>query len=91
MKHEKNIKTSNGYVVLGVLLVVIASMIIGLIVFKNPLFLLLMVVIILLIKGFFIVNPNSSKVLVLFGAYKGTVKDNGFFGRTLFIPDKEFR
>jgi regulator of protease activity HflC (stomatin/prohibitin superfamily) len=32
-----------------------------------------------MIRGFFTVNPNGSKVLVLFGAYKGTVKDNGFF------------
>jgi regulator of protease activity HflC (stomatin/prohibitin superfamily) len=29
--------------------------------------------------GFFIVNPNSSKVLLLFGAYMGSVKKNGFF------------
>jgi regulator of protease activity HflC (stomatin/prohibitin superfamily) len=29
--------------------------------------------------GFFIVNPNASKVLLLFGAYKGSVKLNGFF------------
>jgi len=29
--------------------------------------------------GFFIVNPNDSKVLVLFGKYTGSVKENGFF------------
>lgn len=29
--------------------------------------------------GFMIVDPNQSAVLVLFGAYKGTVKKNGFF------------
>lgn len=29
--------------------------------------------------GFFFVNPNESRVLVLFGEYKGTVKKNGFF------------
>jgi regulator of protease activity HflC (stomatin/prohibitin superfamily) len=28
--------------------------------------------------GFFIVNPNDAAVLLLFGAYKGTIKDNGF-------------
>lgn len=28
--------------------------------------------------GFFIVNPNEAAVLLLFGAYKGTVKANGF-------------
>lgn len=30
-------------------------------------------------RGFFTVNPNGSKVMVLFGSYKGTVRDNGFF------------
>jgi len=29
--------------------------------------------------GFFFVNPNASIVLVLFGDYKGTVKENGFY------------
>jgi regulator of protease activity HflC (stomatin/prohibitin superfamily) len=33
----------------------------------------------ILLPGFFFVNPNSSRVLVLFGDYKGTVKRNGFF------------
>ncbi|MDQ1089486.1 MULTISPECIES: SPFH domain-containing protein [unclassified Siphonobacter] len=28
--------------------------------------------------GFFIVNPNEAKILVLFGNYAGTVKDSGF-------------
>ncbi len=29
--------------------------------------------------GFIVVNPNDSRVIVLFGSYKGTVKSNGFF------------
>ena len=29
--------------------------------------------------GFFVVQPNDAKVLVLFGNYKGTVKKNGFW------------
>lgn len=29
--------------------------------------------------GFFVVNPNASRVLVLFGRYRGTVRRNGFF------------
>lgn len=29
--------------------------------------------------GFFIVNPNMSRVLVFFGRYKGTVRDEGFY------------
>jgi regulator of protease activity HflC (stomatin/prohibitin superfamily) len=38
-----------------------------------------------LLGGFFIVEPNGSKVLVLFGKYKGTVKDNGFFWANPFM------
>ena len=33
---------------------------------------------IFIMKGFFIVNPNKSTVMVLFGKYMGTVKENGF-------------
>ncbi|HUR30616.1 MAG TPA: SPFH domain-containing protein [Saprospiraceae bacterium] len=33
----------------------------------------------LFLPGFFYINPNSSRVLTLFGKYIGTVKDNGFF------------
>src|SRR5262245_62742820 len=29
--------------------------------------------------GFFIVNPNRAKVLVLFGRYRGTVRNEGFY------------
>lgn len=79
MKHEKNIKAISGYLMLGVLLIVIITMIFGITSTGNPLFAISALVIILIVKGFFIVNPNGSKVMVLFGAYKGTVRDNGFF------------
>lgn len=79
MKNEIKINASNGYVMLLVLLGVIVAMVAGLIITKNPLFAILALAIILIIKGFFTVNPNGSKVMVLFGAYKGTVRDNGFF------------
>ncbi len=39
--------------------------------------------------GFFIVNPNVSKVLVLFGKYRGTVRDNGFFWTNPFTVRKK--
>ncbi|MEO0649361.1 MAG: SPFH domain-containing protein [Planctomycetota bacterium] len=34
---------------------------------------------ILLLCGFYIVNPNQSRVMVLFGHYKGTVRQTGFW------------
>ena len=76
---EKEIKASNGYAMLFVLLMLIVVTVAGLIFTGSPWFLLMVPVILLVLIGFFIVNPNSSKVLVLFGAYIGTVKDNGFF------------
>lgn len=79
MTNEKTIKTSSGYTMLVVLLIAILIGIVFGVVAKTPLGLLMLPVIILIIPGFFIVNPNGSKVLVLFGAYKGTVKANGFF------------
>ena len=79
MKNEKSVKATSGYIMLLVLFVLIAVMIGGLVVTSNPAFLLLFLLVILAIRGFFIVNPNGSKVLVLFGAYKGTVRENGFF------------
>ena len=79
MKAEKEIQVSNGYAFLGVLAVLTCLMILGIVFFRNPIFLVISPILIVLGAGFFTVNPNSSKVMVLFGAYKGTVKENGFF------------
>lgn len=79
MNIEKQIVAANGYLMLLVLLIVMAGTIGALVMTSNPWYLIGVPLVILIMRGFFIVNPNSSKVLVLFGAYKGTVKDNGFF------------
>lgn len=42
-------------------------------------FIPLLLVIALATNGFFIVQPNDSRVLVLFGKYLGTVRDSGFW------------
>jgi regulator of protease activity HflC (stomatin/prohibitin superfamily) len=39
---------------------------------------LLLLASILVTSGFFIINPNEAAALLLFGAYKGTCKENGF-------------
>jgi len=39
---------------------------------------LLFPVLITLLKGFFTLQPNEARVLVLFGDYKGTVRESGF-------------
>jgi hypothetical protein len=38
-----------------------------------------------MLGGLFIVNPNEAKALVLFGSYKGTVKQDGFWWANPFL------
>lgn len=85
MKKEKQIKATSGYLMLVALLLFTGGMVGAIVETKNSLFVLLVPVIILTLRGFFIVNPNSSKVMVLFGAYKGTVRENGFFWANPFF------
>jgi len=40
--------------------------------------LVMLPVIIVLLTGFFTLQPNEARVLILFGAYKGTVRQSGF-------------
>jgi hypothetical protein len=44
---------------------------------------------ILVLPGLFIVNPNEAKVMVLFGKYAGSVRDNGFFWANPFYSKKK--
>lgn len=45
----------------------------------------LAVVATVMIRGFFTLQPNEAAVLVLFGAYRGTVRDSGFFFTNPFM------
>ncbi len=45
----------------------------------NPAFAALFIITFFMMIGFFIINPNDSKVITLFGKYVGTVKENGFY------------
>jgi hypothetical protein len=45
----------------------------------KPLGILAVIALVIALCGFFIVNPNMSRVLVLFGKYKGSVREDGFF------------
>lgn len=77
---ERNYKPFSGYMMLLLLLAVIAGSAVAAKFVELPGLLIVGGVIgVLILPGFFVVNPNGSKVLVLFGEYKGTVKKNGFF------------
>lgn len=79
MKEEKTIKPVSGWVMLPVLLVFLGIVIALATIFEQPLFFIGIVIFLMCLPGFFIVDPNRSVVLVLFGNYQGTVKANGFF------------
>lgn len=79
MKAEKNFKPFSGYIFLILGLAVIAAVVFSFINEINWLGAVLIVLTFLILPGLFVVNPNESSVMVLFGAYRGTVKDNGFF------------
>src|SRR5687767_8062744 len=40
---------------------------------------------ILLLAGHFTLQPNEARVLILFGEYKGTVRESGFFWTNPFM------
>ena len=42
-----------------------------------------------LAAGFFTLQPNTAAVLILFGAYKGTVRDSGFFWRNPLLKKQK--
>jgi len=79
MKTEKIIAPFNGYVALVVLFVSIIVMIAGFGSGNSPLVLLVIPLFAFVAKGMIVVSPNSSKVLLLFGDYQGSVKQNGLF------------
>lgn len=79
MEREKTVTPANGYIMLLVQLALIAANILAFMYMQNAWPVILSVIILLLMFGFFFVNPNGSRVLVLFGEYKGTVKKNGLY------------
>ena len=79
MKTEKIITPFNGYLAVVILLISAVLMAFGFSSNNNVLGIALIPLLIIITKGLIVVSPNSSKVLLLFGDYKGSVKQNGLF------------
>jgi len=83
MNTEKNLTASPGYFVLFLGLLMILSPLSNIAFTENPaiigITIFLTIIGIFMCTGLIVVNPNESKVLILFGKYIGTVKQNGFF------------
>lgn len=79
MKEEKIIVPANGYLMLFVTLLLFFGSIALIVILKNAWSIFGIVISLLLAFGFLMVQPNGSRVLLLFGEYVGTVKKNGFY------------
>lgn len=79
-KTESTFKPISGYLGLLLMLVLgIGGIALG-IMLKNPAIVILAALTFIFLSiGLTAISPNGSRVLTLFGAYKGTVRDNGFF------------
>jgi len=87
---EKSFTALSGYLFVVLEVIIIALAIFG---FVNQAVIPSVILIFLFIfiaPGFLAVDPNQSYVLVLFGEYKGTIKDNGFFWVNPFFVKKKF-
>lgn len=79
MKTEKILKPYNGYFAIIILLILTALIVYLFGVNDNLLGISLLVIFLLIIRGLIIITPNSAIVLLLFGEYKGSIKQNGLF------------
>jgi len=89
MKEEKIIVPANGYLMLVIFLILFGAILYFAIGRQNPESLLLLPLLLLIAVGFIMVQPNNSRVLLLFGKYVGTVKKNGFYWVNPFYTKKK--
>jgi regulator of protease activity HflC (stomatin/prohibitin superfamily) len=79
MKKEFIVKPVSGYLALLLAVLFLGGAIGGFALLLILPGVMLTLLFIFTILGFTVVYPNGSCVMVLFGAYKGTIRDNGFF------------
>lgn len=87
MKTENITKPMSGYIILSILVILGIA---GAVFLSNDrqIGIACFVIIVFLAKGFTVVSPNNAKVLLLFGEYKGTLKESGLFWVNPFFKTK---
>lgn len=88
-EEERIIVPANGYLMLMIFLILLIGMIVMTVQTGDPEYLLFLPIIVLIAVGFIMVQPNNSRVLLLFGKYVGTVKKNGFYWVNPFYTKKK--
>ncbi|HNW72068.1 MAG: SPFH domain-containing protein [Bacteroidales bacterium] len=94
MEKEKIASASSGYSGIILFFITVGLGIGGIILFNQVAPLLILSLVLILVAlfsmlGLVVVNPNESVVMTLFGAYKGTLKENGFFWINPFYHRKK--
>ena len=79
METEKSLNPLNGYIALTILSIFAIVIIVLFTKGYNLLAGLLIPIWLFLSSGLIAISPNNSKVLLLFGAYKGSIKKNGLY------------
>ena len=87
---EKTFTARSGYLFLFLEIVLLGLVIGGFILEIIIPAVILLVLFVFIAPGFIVIDPNQSYVLVLFGEYKGTIKDNGFFWVNPFFIKKKY-
>src|SRR5262245_10942163 len=101
LNRERVVRVQNGWTVLIALVLIIIVSVVGNITYLSqpeltdaeiaPAVILLMLTVgltPLVAIGFFSLEPNEARVLVLFGAYKGTVRESGFHWGNPFYSNR---
>lgn len=86
---EKKFTPASGYLLVLIELVLLGAIIFGALRGMVIPSVIATILFVFLSIGFLVVNPNESAVLVLFGAYKGSVKTNGFYWVNPFFVRKK--
>lgn len=89
MKTEKNISALSGALLFGVWLIITGVAIVMFVKHQVAIGVLLAILFVVLPAGFVVINPNESMVLILFGTYKGSLRQNGFFWVNPFMTIKK--
>ncbi len=79
MKQELSVKPISGYLALLVAFLLLGGAIAGFAFQVIWLGAVLTLLFIFTVSGFTVIYPNGSCVMVLFGAYRGSIRENGFF------------
>ncbi len=90
MKTEKTIRPSSGYLMLVLSFIIQVVSITNFFQHWFPFWIgaIGIFIAVVILTGFLAIEPNSSRVLTLFGDYKGTVKESGFFWANPFYMKK---